>query len=172
MTYYKEIVTKAVIGKGKKTIRENREIALGDRLDNVLGCWVINHTFSGSILNEVVVVSGNYDVNIWYSYDNNTKTNVIIKNFSYQDQMKIRLKENSKINNKSEIIVRSLNQPSVSDVDVENGIIKLTVDKQMGVEVIGDTMVRVSVEDEMDDYEEIEDDEASDDIEVTDDYLK
>lgn len=171
MTYYKEIVTKAVIGKGKKTISESREITLGDKIDNVLGCWVINHNFSGNISNEVVVVSGNYDVNVWYSYDNNTKTNVIIKKFSYQDPMRVRLKENSKLNNNSEIIVRSLNQPSVSDVEVENGIIKLTVDKQMGVEVIGDTMVRVSVEDEMDDYEEIED-EVHDDIEVNDDYLK
>jgi len=45
MAYYKEIVTKAVIGKGKKTIREDREVSFGDRLDNVLGCWVINHTF-------------------------------------------------------------------------------------------------------------------------------
>lgn len=172
MTYYKEIVTKAVIGKGKKTIKENREINLGDRLDNVLGCWVINHTFSGNILDGVAVVSGNYDVNIWYSYDNNTKTNVIIKSFTYQDPMKVRLKENSKINNNSEIIVRSLNQPSVSDVDVENGVIRLTVDKQMGVEVIGDTMVRVSVEDEMDDYEEIEDEVETEQIEVNDDYLK
>ena len=171
MAYYKEIVTKAVIGKGKKTIREDREVSFGDRLDNVLGCWVINHTFSGSILNGVVVVSGNYDVNIWYSYDNNTKTNVIIKNFNYQDPMKVKLKENSKINNNSEIIVRSLNQPSVTDVSVEDGIIKLTVDKQMGVEVIGDTMVRVSVEDEMDDYEEIQDD-IVDEIDINDDYLK
>ncbi len=85
--------------------------------------------------------------------------------------MKVKLKENSKINNNSEIIVRSLNQPSVTDVSVEDGIIKLTVDKQMGVEVIGDTMVRVSVEDEMDDYEEIEDD-IVDEIDINDDYLK
>lgn len=171
MTYYKEIVTKAVIGKGKKTIREERQINLGDKIDNVLGCWVINHNFTGNILNEVVVVSGNYDVNVWYSYDNNTKTNVIIKNFNYQDPMKVKLKENSRINNNSEIIVRSLNQPSVSDVVVEDGIIKLTVDKQMGVEVIGDTMVRVSVEDQMDEYEEIEDDEVVEDMEINEDYL-
>ena len=85
--------------------------------------------------------------------------------------MKVKLKENSRINNNSEIIVRSLNQPSVSDVVVEDGIIKLTVDKQMGVEVIGDTMVRVSVEDQMDEYEEIEDDEVVEDMEINEDYL-
>lgn len=167
MAYYKEIVTKAVVGKGKKTITEDREISLGDKLDNVLGCWVINHNFTGNVMNETVIVSGSYDVNVWYSYDNNTKTNVIIKTFNYQDPMKVKLKENSKINNNSEIIVRSLNQPSVSDVEIENGVIKLKVDKQMGVEVVGDTMVKVSVEDDMDEYEEIIDD----DIEVNEDYL-
>ncbi|MCH5167331.1 MAG: outer spore coat protein CotE [Erysipelotrichales bacterium] len=167
MAYYKEIVTKAVIGKGKKTITEEREINLGQNIDNVLGCWVINHSFSGNVVNDSIVVSGNYDVNVWYSCNNNTKTNVIIKNFNYQVPMKVKLKENSKLNKNSEIIVRSLNQPSVSDVELENGVIKLIVDKQMGVEVIGDTIVRVSVEDEMDEYEEIIDD----DIEVNEDYL-
>lgn len=170
MAYYKEIVTKAVIGKGKKTITETREINLGQKLDNVLGCWVINHNFTGHVLNDSVIVAGNYDINVWYSYDNNTKTNVIIKTFNYQDPMKVKLKENSKLNNNSEIIVRSLNQPSVSDVSVENGVIKLSVDKQMGVEVIGDAIVKVSVEDDMDEYEEIIDDDIND-IEVNEDYL-
>lgn len=172
MAIYKEIVTKAIIGKGKKTSNTNCTVTPEITPDTVLGCWVINHEFNGRNNNGAVNVNGSFDVNVWYSYDNNTKTNVIIKNFSYQDPMKVRLKENSKINNNTEIIVRSLNQPSVSDVSVDSGIIKLTVDKQMGVEVIGDTMVRVSVEDEMDDYEEIEDDEEIKDIEITDDYLK
>ena len=167
MAYYKEIVTKAVIGKGKKTIREDREISFGERLDNVLGCWVINHSFNGTIQGDTVVVNGMYDINIWYSYDNNTKTNVAIKKFSYQDPMKVKIKENSQLNSDSEIIVRSLNQPSVSDVEVEGNLIKLNVDKQLGVEIIGDTMVRVSVEDQMDDYEEIIDD----DIIINDEYL-
>ena len=39
----------------------------------------------------------------------------------------------------------------------------------MGVEVIGDTKVKVSVQDEFDDYEEIEDEVE---IDVSDDYLK
>lgn len=167
MAYFKEIVTKAVIGKGKKTFNEIREVNVDSSINNVLGCWVINHKFSGNIINESIVVNGSYDINIWYSYDNNTKTNVIIKNFTYSDPMKVNLKENSKLNNNSEIIVRSLSQPSVSDVDLNNGVIKLTVGKQMGVEVIGDAIMRVSVEDEMDDYEEIVDDEMN----LNDNYL-
>ena len=44
----------------------------------------------------------------------------------------------------------------------------------MGVEIVGDTKVRVSVEDEFEDYEEIVDEEKEENvknIEVNDDYL-
>lgn len=169
MAYYKEIVTKAVIGKGKKTTKENQTITTNDNVNNVLGCWVINHSFSGIINNGNIIVNGSYDVNVWYSYDNNTKTNVLIRKFNYSDPMNVKIKENSKLTNTSEIIVRSLSQPSVTDVSNNGNEIILNIEKQMGVEVVGDTKVRVSVADDYDDYEEIVDEEN---IEVNTDYLE
>ncbi len=171
MAYYKEIVTKAVIGKGKKTKSEEYVIETNEKIDNVLGCWVINHNFRGNVSNNTIVVSGNFDVNIWYSYNNNSKTNVMIKKFSYEYPMNVNIKENASLTKDSEIIVRILEQPSVVDVNIENNNIHLTIEKQMGVEVIGDTTVRVSVEDTFDDYEEIEED-TMEEMDVTDDYLK
>lgn len=171
MAYYKEIVTKAVIGKGKKTKSEEYVIETNEKIDNVLGCWVINHNFRGNVSNNTIVVSGNFDVNIWYSYNNNSKTNVMIKKFSYEYPMNVNIKENASLTKDSEIIVRTLEQPSVVDVSIENNNIHLTIEKQMGVEVIGDTTVRVSVEDTFDDYEEIEED-TMEELDVTDDYLK
>lgn len=171
MAYYKEIVTKAVIGKGKKTKSEEYVIETNEKIDNVLGCWVINHNFRGNVSNNTIVVSGNFDVNIWYSYNNNSKTNVMIKKFNYEYPMNVNIKENASLTKDSEIIVRTLEQPSVVDVNIENNNIHLTIEKQMGVEVIGDTTVRVSVEDTFDDYEEIEED-TMEEMDVTDDYLK
>ena len=171
MAYYKEIVTKAVIGKGKKTKSEEYVIETNEKIDNVLGCWVINHNFRGNVSNNTIVVSGNFDVNIWYSYNNNSKTNVMIKKFSYEYPMNVNIKENASLTKDSEIIVRTLEQPSVVDVSIENNNIHLTIENQMGVEVIGDTTVRVSVEDTFDDYEEIEED-TMEEMDVTDDYLK
>ena len=98
MAYFKEIVTKAVIGKGKKTTKDKFNVDINS-IDNVLGCWVINHNFSGNIINNNIEVLGSYDVNIWYSYDNNSKTNVVIKTFNYVDPMKVKIKENSKLTN-------------------------------------------------------------------------
>lgn len=43
MPSYKEIVTKAVIGKGKKTFKNKYNMLIEDDVDTVLGCWVINH---------------------------------------------------------------------------------------------------------------------------------
>ena len=95
----------------------------------------------------------------------------MIKKFSYEYPMNVNIKENASLTKDSEIIVRTLEQPSVVDVSIENNNIHLTIEKQMGVEVIGDTTVRVSVEDTFDDYEEIEED-TMEEMDVTDDYLK
>ena len=179
MAYFKEIVTKAIIGKGKKTSNLTHTVETEDNINTVLGCWVINHTFNGINNKGKVLVNGTYDINIWYSYDNNTKTNVLVKRFNYQDTMNVKIKENGDFSNSSDIIVRSLNQPSVTDVSVDGSVIKLSVHKEMGVEIVGDTKVRVSVEDEFEDYEEIVDDneqvsnnEVNDEIDINDDYLK
>lgn len=176
MAYFKEIVTKAIIGKAKKNTILEHNVVTEDNINTVLGCWVINHTFNGINNGGKILVNGTYDINIWYSYDNNTKTNVLVKRFNYQDVMNIKLKENSNIET-SEIIVRSLNQPSVTDVRVENSTIKLSVEKVLGVEIVGDTTVRVSVEDDYEEYEELIDDEEIEEVtkdidNIEEEYLK
>lgn len=169
MAYYKEIVTKAVIGKGKKTIIKEHVVPIEGNIDNVLGCWVINHKFNGSTRNNTIYINGSYDINIWYSYDNNTKTNVIVNNYNYEESMNVKINSSSNLNSNSEIIVRALNQPSVTNAIVDNNTIKISLESEMGIEVIGDTVVRVSTTDDYDDYEEIIDEDNNMDINV--DYL-
>ncbi|MBP3920384.1 MAG: outer spore coat protein CotE [Bacilli bacterium] len=43
MALYKEIVTKAIVGKGKKYFKNNYSIEANNKPSTVLGCWVINH---------------------------------------------------------------------------------------------------------------------------------
>ena len=47
MSSYREIVTKAVLGKGKKIFTHSHFIDVANAPSNVLGCWVINHNFKG-----------------------------------------------------------------------------------------------------------------------------
>ena len=43
MAYFKEIVTKAVVGKGKKATTQKYTIVPDQTPNTVLGCWIINH---------------------------------------------------------------------------------------------------------------------------------
>ena len=159
MANYKEIVTKAVIGKAKKTNQMHFSFTPDEVVDTVLGCWVINHTFEGRNENGKVMVTGSFDVNVWYAYDNDTKTKVNTKKFGYNELLKVPLKDEATLSSTSEIIVRSLKQPTVTNVEVLDGNISLDIEKELGVEIVGDTKIKVPIEDDFDDYEEIVDEE-------------
>ncbi len=174
MANFKEIVTKAVIGKAKKTSSNDFSMEPDQMANTVLGCWVINHSFSGTKnAHDGVDITGAFDVNVWYSYDNDSKTAVSTSRFNYTDSLMVPLKEDSSMTNASEIIVRCLKQPTVSNVSLDNGVVKLTIEKELGVEVIGDAKVKISVEDDEDDYVEVYDEVNNDDLkEINEDYLK
>lgn len=169
MSSFKEIVTKAVIGKAKRTNNTNFELIPEEKPNTILGCWVINHSFNGQKgNNNQVLINGSFDVNVWYSYNDDKKTAVTTKNFSYTDKMNVPLRNDGSINNASEIIVRCLKQPTVSNVFIDSDKVKLDIEKEMGVEIVGDAKMKVSVEDDYDDYDEIIDDEVIETDEIID----
>ena len=134
MANYKEIVTKAVISKGKKLFTTNHSIAVTNP-STILGCWVINHNFNGSLVDGKIVIDGSYDVNIWYSSDNDTKTLVVTDTNTYHEVINMRKHEEGV---DEEIIVRSLRQPSCIKADIEGDNITYTIEKELGIELVGD----------------------------------
>lgn len=171
---YKEIVTKTVIGKAKKTSKNDIVIKPEQIPSTVLGCWVINHTFNGENDKGMVKINGSFDVNVWYSYDSDTKTAVTTKKYNYNEVMNVPIKNSATLTNSSEIIVHSLKQPTVSDVKIEGDAVNLKIDKELGVEIVGEGKIKVSIEEDEDDYEEIIDDENIDNIveQIEPEYLK
>ena len=162
-----------MIGKAKKTSNNIFSIETEERPDTVLGCWVINNTFNGTNHNGSVLINGAFDVNVWYSYDNDTKTAVSTKRFNYTDKMNVPLKNDTVLDNNSEIIVRSLKQPTVVDVKINNGSVDMDIETDLGIEIVGNTKIRVPVEDLDDDYEELLDEELDEEIDKVDEnYLE
>lgn len=55
---FKEIVTKAVVGKGKKSFKNNYSITTENIPTTVLGCWVINHliNFSDKLYQKIQIL--------------------------------------------------------------------------------------------------------------------
>ena len=169
MSNYKEIVTKTIVGKGKKTYSNNYSLKTEQFPNTVLGCWIINHKFSGTNQKNEVNVNGSFDVNVWYSYDNDSKTGVTTKTFSYDDVMRLRVKDVDSLTNDNEIIVRSLRQPTVQDVKIVNGEVELTVEKELGVEIVGESKVKIAIEEDELPWDDIYDEKPLD--EVKEDFI-
>ncbi len=177
MSAYKEIVTKAVVGKGKKYYKNTYTIDVGTPVDTVLGAWVINHKFSGKEVGKKIEIDGSFDVNLWYSHDNDTKTSVITKNIPYTELVMVSQKE-SIDSGERDIIVRSLKGPSCISAKEDGSNIIIDIEKELGIEIVGDTKVKIAIEEEEEPWDEIKDEEKIEedlkeiDETVKEDYIK
>lgn len=176
MASTREIVTKAVLGKGKRTFSTTNSVTPEVAPSTILGCWVINHTFSGHKNKDRIEISGSYDVNIWYSCFGDTKTEVVRDSNTYREVVNIKRKEDSDVTNE-EIIVRSLKQPSCIKAEIVDGKIVYTIEKELGIELVGDTKVKIAYDEEEDPWDDLVDDNDFDvaakqiDEEVKENYL-
>ena len=144
MASYKEIVTKAVVGKGKLATTTTHTLKTLEEPAVILGCWVINHTFKGTKDQEKVIVKGKYDVNIWYSTNNNTKTEVAKDVVEYTDTIDVVL--NDDYDGQDEIIVRAIKQPTCIKAEIKDNEIVYTIEKELASEIVGDTKIRIGIE--------------------------
>lgn len=165
MASYKEIVTKAVVGKGKKSFKNNYKLNVEELPTTVLGCWVINHKFKGYKDGENVGVNGSFDVNIWYSYDNDTKTKVASKNIEYTDIFNVKLRSNADLSQETDVIVRSLTQPACSNAEIQEHNINFEIDKELGVEIVGETKVKIAIEEDEEPWDILDEEVTEEDLE-------
>ena len=166
MNNYREIVTKAVVSKGKKLFTSTNSVTVNNP-STILGCWVINHNFNGVKEGNKIIIDGSYDVNIWYSYDNDTKTDVVRETNKYSEVINMRERDNS---SGEEIIVRSLKQPNCVKVDIDNNDIVYTIEKELGIELVGDIKVKIEANLEEDPWDEIVEDNTMD--EINEDFIE
>lgn len=163
MAAYKEIVTKAIIGKGKKLFRNSYTVEAEYEPTTVLGAWIINHNFKGYKEDSVIGVEGSFDVNIWYSYDGDSKTTVTNQPIKYNDTFNVKTRVDADLTADTDIIVRTLKQPTCFKVNIEGGkTISFDIEKELGVEIVGETKVKIAVEEDEEPWEELIDDADED----------
>ncbi|MFD1735898.1 outer spore coat protein CotE [Bacillus salitolerans] len=169
MSQYREIITKAVVGKGKKFTQSTHTISPSHRPTSILGCWVINHVYNAEKCGDVVEVEGRYDINVWYSYNDNTKTEVVTETVSYKDVVKLRYRDENFFGDEHEVIARVVQQPNCLEATISpNGHkVVIEVEREFLVEVIGETKVCVAVNPDAceDDFDfDCDDDEDFEDL--------
>lgn len=168
---YREIITKAICGKGKKFSQTAHGISPTHKPSSILGCWVINHKYRTHYQKDCVIVEGSYDVNIWYSYSNNTKTEVVSETVTYRDQVALTVRDKKVISDRLEVVARTLQEPNALEANVSPNGNKIVaqVEREFLVEVIGETKVKVQVDD--DDFFDEDDEEWEDELDSALDEL-
>ena len=143
MNEIREIVTKAVVAKGKKSIKLKANVSPNNDTFSILGCWVINHSFSAELDNNNVIITGNFEINIWYAYDENRKTDIARYVQEYTDTIKTRqiVKD---VNSTKDVIVRVLQQPTCTNASITEKGIEVDVVLEEAVDVIGETKIAVT----------------------------
>ena len=152
MTYldsdYREIITKAVCGRGREVCKSTDYIKPAHRPSSILGCWVINHIYHAKKKSDdCVEVHGKYDVNIWYSFNDNTKTEVVSETVHYRDEVKLKHLDDNCLHDDYEIGVKVVQQPNCLQCKIEEqgNRIAVEVEREFDVKVIGETKVNVKV---------------------------
>ena len=172
MSNTREIVTKAVVGKGKKNFTTTKQITPEFTPNTILGCWIINHDFKGTKINNKIVIEGSYDTNIWYSCSDDTKTEVVKDKTTYKEEVNVPNTNNDENVINEEVVIRSLKQPTCTRCDIIDGKIEYTVEKEMGVEIVGDVKVKISYDNEEDPWDNLEEEKIENQAKIEEEIEK
>lgn len=144
---YREIITKAVIGKGRKFSQSAHTVSPEHKPSSILGCWIINHKYKAEKDGDCVVVEGKYDINVWYSHSKNTKTEVVKETVSYRDVVPLSELDENCLSDDFDVYVKPLQEPNCLEADISpNGNkIVVQVEREVLVQVIGETKLCVHV---------------------------
>jgi len=158
MAKYRQIISKAVVAKGRKSTQSTHTIRPTHAPSSILGAWIINHAYEAKKVGKTVEIHGSYDINCWYSCNGNTKTDVATEKVTYKDVIKLKYRDDQTIEDK-EIIAKVTQQPNCAEAQISPDGTKIIVNAERGflVEVIGETKIVVALGD--DDFDEDEDDE-------------
>lgn len=166
----RELIAKAVVGKGHKFSQQTFTITPTHNPSTILGCWIINTTFQAEKEGEAVEVSGSFDVNLWYSYSNNTQTEVTKQTMSFSVIVPLSFFDTNS-RGELEVVARAVQQPKCVRAELTNGgSVQVTVESEYAVELVGETKVCVVVCNSCDekdfgmsaDYEDVHSDEFDD----------
>ena len=138
----KEILTRAVLSKGK--IENNESILLETKqaASKLIGCWIINNNYLSIVENHELFLEGSYDIHLWYAINDDQDSILEKKTHPY----KIKFQFDEKINSDGmEFKVYCNEYPHCSNMEIKDGKPMLNVVQKYSVDAIGETKFMVDV---------------------------
>ncbi|WP_028546691.1 outer spore coat protein CotE [Paenibacillus taiwanensis] len=143
----REIITKAVCGKGRKFSVVTHTVTPPHNPTSILGAWIINHQYEAVRAGDGIEVIGTYDINIWYSYNNNSQTDVAKETVSYVDLVPLSYVDPRHRASTEEVSAESTQEPNCVEatVSASGTSVAIRVEREFAVEMVAETKVCVRV---------------------------
>lgn len=145
--HFREIITKAVCGKGRKFSQVTHRITPPHTPTSILGAWIINNQYEAVKSGDGIEVVGTYDINIWYSYDNNSQTDVAKETVSYEEHIPLSYLDSKHREATEEVAAEATQEPNCVEASVSErgGHVVVRVEREFAVEMVAETKVCVAV---------------------------
>ncbi|SDT55835.1 spore coat protein E [Paenibacillaceae bacterium GAS479] len=143
----REIITKAVCGKGRKFSTVSHTVTPPHRPTSILGAWVINNQYEAVRSGDGIEVVGTYDINIWYSYNRNSQTDVAKETVSYVENIPLSYVDPKHRASTEEVAAEATQEPNCIEANISSSgaSVVVRVEREFSVEMIAETKVCVAV---------------------------
>jgi spore coat protein E len=143
----REIITKAVCGKGRKFSTVAHTVTPPHNPTSILGAWIINHQYEAIRAGEGIEVIGTYNINVWYSYDKNSQTDVAKETITYVDLIPLSYLDPKHRASTEEVSAEVTQEPNCVEANVSsNGSnVVIRIEREFSVEMVAETKVCVKV---------------------------
>ncbi|MCY9515878.1 outer spore coat protein CotE [Paenibacillus apiarius] len=143
----RQIITKAICGKGRKFSVVTHTVTPPHHPTSILGAWIINHQYESVRAGDGIEVIGTYDINIWYSYNNNSQTDVAKETVSYVDLVPLSYVDPKHRAATEEVSAEAIQEPNCVEASVSSSGtgVMIRVEREFSVEMVAETKVCVRV---------------------------
>lgn len=152
----REIFVKAVCARGKRSFARMHRFRTKNHPEDLLGCRLTNHRFSSSMDGDGVVVTGSYDIHVWYSYaggdgydggSGRVQTAVSVQTVEFQERMPVQYISGSSAGIANPYCrMTATRHPRATEISLDaDGVVQVAVEDGYATEVIADTTLWVPV---------------------------
>ena len=90
-------------------------------------------------------IDGEFEVNIWYSTNNNTKTDILRELITYKKEITTKQIVKEYLENSDDILARIIQHPTCTNARIFDDYVEVDVTFEILAEIIGETKMKVTV---------------------------
>ena len=138
----KEILTRAVLAKGKIEGVNEEIIQLENTPSKLVGCWVINNNCLSVEEDQKVYLEGSYDIHVWYAINEDSDSVLEKKTIKYKEEFL--LDEKIELND-CDYKLYCNEYPRCVELKLDNGKAHVNISKNFSLDIIGESKFVVDV---------------------------